>query len=53
MDWLRFDPHPRSTFSRVRRLSKIAAKGGEIKHALLLSVRDIISGFFGALVGQG
>ena len=38
IDWLRFDPHPPIYF-RVRRLSKIAAKGGEIKHALLLSIR--------------
>ena len=52
IDWLKFDPHPPIYF-RIRRLSKIAAKGGEIKHALLLSIRDIISGFFGALLGQG
>jgi heat shock protein HtpX len=52
IDWLRFDPHPPIYF-RVKRLSKIAARGGEIKHALLLSVRDVISGFFSALLGQG
>jgi heat shock protein HtpX len=52
IDWLRFDPHPPIYF-RIRRLSRIAARGGEIKHALLLSIRDIISGFFGALLGQG
>ena len=52
IDWLRFDPHPPIYF-RVKRLSQIAARGGEIKHTLLLSIRDVISGFFGALVGRG
>jgi heat shock protein HtpX len=50
-DWLRFDPHPPIYF-RVKRLSEIAARGEELNHALLLSVRDVISGFFGALVGR-
>lgn len=52
IDWFRFDPHPPMYF-RVKRLSEIAARGGEIKHTLLLSVRDIIAGFFGALLGRG
>ncbi len=52
IDWLRFDPHPPIYF-RVKRLSKIAVRGGEIRHAFLLSVRDVIAGFFSALVGRG
>ncbi len=51
LDWLRFDPHPPIYF-RVSRLSKMAQKGGEIRHTLLVSVRDCISGFFGALAGS-
>ncbi len=52
IDWLRFDPHPPIYF-RVKRLSVIAAGGVETRHALLISVRDVISGFFRALVGWG
>ncbi len=50
LDWLRFDPHPPIYF-RVSRLWKMAQKGGQIRHTLLVSVRDCISGFFGALAG--
>lgn len=50
LDWLRFDPHPPIYF-RVARLSQMARRGGEIKHTLWVSVRDCISGFFGALAG--
>jgi heat shock protein HtpX len=50
LDWLRFDPHPPIYF-RVKRLSKMAQKGGTITHTLLVSIRDCISGFFGALAG--
>lgn len=52
IDWFRFDPHP-PVYFRVKRLSRIAATGGEIRHALLLSIRDIISGFLSALFGRG
>jgi heat shock protein HtpX len=52
IDWFRFDPHPPMYF-RVKRLSKIAASGGEIKHSLLLSIRDMVSAFVSALFGQG
>jgi heat shock protein HtpX len=52
LDWLRFDPHPPIYF-RVSRLSRFAAKGGQIKHALLVSIRDCVAGFFQALVGRG
>ncbi len=51
IDWLSFDPHPPIYF-RVKRLSEIDARGGRIDHVLLLSVRDVISGFFGALLGR-
>lgn len=50
LDWLRFDPHPPIYF-RVARLWAMARKGGEIKHTLWVSVRDCISGFFGAVAG--
>ena len=52
LDWLRFDPHPPIYF-RVDRLSRFASRGGEVKHALLVSIRDCVAGFFGALVGMG
>ena len=50
LDWLRYDPHPPIYF-RVQRLSRIARDGGKITHTLLVSIRDCISGFFGALAG--
>ncbi|MDA4136978.1 MAG: M48 family metalloprotease [Thaumarchaeota archaeon] len=50
LDWLRFDPHPPIYF-RIQRLSRMARSGGKITHTLLTSIRDCISGFFGALVG--
>jgi len=52
LDWLRFDPHPPIYF-RVGRLSRFASKGGQVKHALLVSIRDCVAGFFGALIGMG
>jgi heat shock protein HtpX len=52
LDWLRFDPHP-PVYFRVRRLSRIAAGGARVDHALLVSVRDVVSGFLGALLGRG
>jgi len=52
LDWFRFDPHPPMYF-RVKRLARIAAVGGEIRHTLRLSIRDIIVGFFSALLGRG
>ncbi len=51
IDWLRFDPHPPIYF-RVKRLSAISSRGGDIHHILLLSVKDVISGFFNALAGR-
>lgn len=50
-DWLRFDPHPPIYF-RVKRLAKIASGTEDTKHLMLLSVRDVISGFLDALVGK-
>ncbi len=50
-DWLRFDPHPPIYF-RVQRLSKIDRTRVRIRHALLVSIRDCILGFLGALVGS-
>ena len=51
-DWLRFDPHPPIYF-RVKRLSLMPETGAEIRHTLLVSVRDCLRGFFGALVDAG
>ena len=51
LDWLRFDPHPPMYF-RVDRLSRFAAKGGRVEHALLVSIRDCVVGFFQALIGR-
>jgi heat shock protein HtpX len=50
LDWLVFDPHPPIYF-RVKRLSEIAAKGEKIRHTLLVSIRDCLSGFLRALIG--
>jgi heat shock protein HtpX len=52
VDWLRFDPHPPIYF-RVGRLSRFASKGGQVRHALLVSIRDCFAGFFAALIGMG
>jgi len=52
LDWLRFDPHPPIYF-RVDRLSRFASRGGQVKHALLVSIRDCVAGFFRALIGMG
>jgi len=47
-DWFQFDPHPPIYF-RVARLSKYSGKQGQVRHTLLVSIRDIIVGFFSAL----
>src|SRR5467141_990972 len=47
-DWFQFDPHPPIYF-RVARLSKYSVKQGQVRHTLLVSIRDIIVGFFSAL----
>ncbi len=52
LDWLRFDPHPPIYF-RINRLARFAANGGQVKHALLVSIRDCVAGFFRALIGRG
>ncbi len=52
LDWLRFDPHPPIYF-RVRRLSRMAETGAEVRHTLWVSVRDVVVGFFGALADAG
>ena len=51
VDWLRFDPHPPIYF-RVQRLSRFAALHSQVKHTLLVSIRDCASGFFSALFGR-
>jgi heat shock protein HtpX len=48
LDWLAFDPHPPIYF-RVQRLSRLASEGNKIGNTLLLSLRDCVSGFLGAL----
>ncbi|HZY93954.1 MAG TPA: M48 family metalloprotease [Candidatus Bathyarchaeia archaeon] len=47
-DWFRFDPHPPIYF-RVARLSKFSEKHEAARHTLLISIRDIVVGFFSAL----
>jgi heat shock protein HtpX len=47
-DWFQFDPHPPIYF-RIARLSKYSGGQDPVKHTLLVSVRDIIVGFFSAL----
>ena len=47
-DWLQFDPHPPIYF-RIARLSKYSGRQEPIKHTLLVSIRDIVVGFFSAL----
>jgi heat shock protein HtpX len=47
-DWFQFDPHPPIYF-RIARLSKYSGRQGPVKHTLLVSIRDIVVGFFSAL----
>ena len=47
-DWFRFDPHPPIYF-RIDRLSMYSEKQKPVRHSLLISIRDIIVGFFSAL----
>src|SRR2546425_5414358 len=47
-DWFRFDPHPPIYF-RIARLSRYSEKQKAVRHTLLISVHDIIVGFFSAL----
>jgi len=47
-DWFRFDPHPPIYF-RIARLSKHSESQKSVGHTLLISIRDIIVGFFSAL----
>jgi heat shock protein HtpX len=47
-DWFQFDPHPPIYF-RIARLSKYSGKQEPVKHTLLVSIRDMVVGFFSAL----
>ena len=47
-DWFQFDPHPPIYF-RIARLSNYSGGQTPVKHTFLVSVRDIIVGFFSAL----
>jgi heat shock protein HtpX len=47
-DWFQFDPHPPIYF-RIARLSKYSGRQEPVKHTLLVSIRDIVVGFFSAL----
>lgn len=51
LDWLRFDPHP-PTYFRVQRLYHMSTRGEKVRHTLLISTRDCITGFFRALGGE-
>jgi len=48
-DWFRFDPHPPIYF-RIARLSKFSEDQKTMRHTFLISIRDIIMGFFSALI---
>ncbi len=50
LSWLTFDSHP-PTYFRVKRLMRIANENTQIRHPLLESARDCLTGFFGALIG--
>lgn len=50
LSWLTFDSHPPAYF-RVKRLMRIANENTQIRHPLLESARDCLTGFFGALIG--
>ena len=47
-DWFRFDPHPPIYF-RIARLSRYSESQKSVRHSLLISIRDIIVGFFSSL----
>ena len=47
-DWFQFDPHPPIYF-RIARLAKYSERREPVKHTLLVSIRDIVVGFFSAL----
>ena len=47
-DWFQFDPHPPIYF-RIARLSKYSGKQEPVKHTFLVSIRDMVVGFFSAL----
>jgi heat shock protein HtpX len=47
-DWFQFDPHPPIYF-RIARLSNYSGRQEPVEHTLLVSIRDIIVGFFSAL----
>jgi len=47
-DWFQFDPHPPIYF-RIARLSKYSGRQEPVKHTLLVSIRDVVVGFFSAL----
>jgi len=47
-DWFQFDPHPPIYF-RIARLSKYSGKQEPVKHTFLISIRDMVVGFFSAL----
>jgi heat shock protein HtpX len=47
-DWFQFDPHPPIYF-RIARLSKYSGRQDPVKHTLLVSIRDMVVGFFSAL----
>jgi heat shock protein HtpX len=49
--WLTPDPHP-PVYFRIKRLVKIASQGAPSRHTFLISARDCLAGFFGALVGR-
>jgi heat shock protein HtpX len=47
-DWFQFDPHPPIYF-RIARLAKYSGRQEPVRHTFLVSVRDIVVGFFSAL----
>jgi heat shock protein HtpX len=50
LDWFRFDPHP-PTYFRINRMSEFASGTTKIhQHAFLISLRDLLTGFFSSVV---
>jgi len=47
-DWFQFDPHPPIYF-RIARLAKYSGRQEPVRHTFLVSIRDIVVGFFSAL----
>ncbi len=48
LDWFRFDPHP-PTYFRIDRMSEFTSSTTKTHHAFLISLRDLVTGFFSSI----